>query len=280
MTGEISRRVSGSVRESSDSTSKVTEADVHGNSNTTFGGSANVVTVPGNTHRYVGVNSSSGEEGSQVLNTRLVTGDQHDKSNDTETAEKDHEDPTLTLPIGKITTTNCADTGKDVRRDSHELRLLVGVAHNLDNGREEKGEGVKRGVDSDGDQHVYVNLPILDSVEEVLDVVLVSQGSPVSLESAVNLGPLFWVQELGTKDGVNDEFMRHRGDKSECLRFRVVVNGPISNECNDNSYQTLEDEDPSPTSLPTNTIHLRDTSREQPSKSSSKGSGREKDGHA
>lgn len=36
---------------------------------------------------------------------------------------------------------------------SHKLRLLVGVAHVLDDGRQEERERVQWGIDTNGDKH-------------------------------------------------------------------------------------------------------------------------------
>lgn len=50
---------------------------------------------------------------------------------------------------------------------------------------------------TDCDQHVYVNLPVLDCVPEVLDVVLVSERGTILLEPAHNLILLFGSQKFG-----------------------------------------------------------------------------------
>lgn len=79
--------------------------------------------------------------------------------------------------------------------------------HGADDGWEENGERVERGIYSDGDQHMDVNLPVLNSVEKVLDVVLVGQGSSVGLEPALNFRLLFGSQKFGTEYGVSYVFL-------------------------------------------------------------------------
>ena len=73
---------------------------------------------------------------------------------------------------------------------------------------------MKEGL-TDGDHHVDVDLPVLDSLEEVLHVELVGEGAAVSLEPARDFGTLFLGQE-GSGFGVvvNDEECDHSDDAS------------------------------------------------------------------
>ena len=57
VSGQVAGSIFGTERETSDDTSEVTEPDMHGNANSAFGGASNVVSVPGDSHRNVGVNS-------------------------------------------------------------------------------------------------------------------------------------------------------------------------------------------------------------------------------
>lgn len=189
-----------SVGESRDNTSQVTETDVHGNSNTTLGGSSNVVSVPGDTHWDVGIDTASSKEGTGVLNSWLGGGDQHEESDDGKRAEEDHVLSTLLRSISEVTTNDSADTGSDVWRDGHELGVVGSVAHVGDDSWQEEGEGVEWGVDSDGDHHVNPNLPVHESNLEVLDVVLIGQSIAILVKTALDLNLLLSSQEGGTKE--------------------------------------------------------------------------------
>ena len=123
----------------------------------------------------------------------LLGRNKHDKASNGDNAEENHVGSALLRPISKESTSNSGDTAKDIRRDSHELRLVVRVSHVLDNGREEKRDRVQRSVDTydeshlaayderntritNGDQHVHVNLPVLESIEQVLDVIFIGKA--------------------------------------------------------------------------------------------------------
>lgn len=54
-----------------------------------------------------------------------------------------------------------------------------------------------------------IDLPIFNGVEEVFDVILVSQGSPVGLEPAVNFHLLFGSQKFGTDSDVSYLLLRY-----------------------------------------------------------------------
>jgi len=152
------------VHERGKDTTEVTETDVHGNTNTTLGGTTDVVTVPGDTLRDVGVDTASEEEDTSVLDVRVVGSD---LENDTEhggEGETDHEDTASAQLIGKVSTGDTAEASNDVGRDTHKLSLFVAVAESLDDSWQEKRETVKRGVDAEGDEHVHPDLPVLDSI--------------------------------------------------------------------------------------------------------------------
>lgn len=117
----VSWRVSRPICECRNGTTQVSETDVHGDTDTTLGRTANVVSVPGDTHGNVGVDTGGSQEGTKVLNMGVVSGDQHGEANDREKTEKDHEDSTLALLVSEVASGDGRGTSKDVRRDGHEL---------------------------------------------------------------------------------------------------------------------------------------------------------------
>jgi len=163
------------VDERSEDTTEVTETDVHSNTDTTLGGATNIVTVPGNTLRNVGVDTASEEEDTSVLDVGVGGSDLQNNTKDGSEGETDHEDTASAESVGEVSTSDAAEAGNDVRRDTHELGLLVAVAESLNDGGQEKGETVERGVNADGDEHVHPDLPVGHSVFEVLVAILIGK---------------------------------------------------------------------------------------------------------
>jgi len=106
------------------------------------------------------------------------------------------------------------------------LRSVVGIAESFDDSRKEERETVKRGVYSDCDEHVYVDLPVLDSVEEVLGIELISEPTTVLLKTAGHLLFLLRSQELGGA--------------------RVILHIEESDDSDDEGEDSFEDENPLP----------------------------------
>lgn len=171
---------------------------MHGDADTTLERSTDVISVPCNTHGYQGVDARSSEESTDILDGRLAGRSKHSESYDGDDLEGQHEDTTLAHLIGKETSSDGENTSYNVDRYGHQLTLFVCVAHVLDDGRQEQRDGVQRRVDTDGDQHVHVDLPILECVEGVFHVELVSERAAVGLETTLYFGALFLCEELGT----------------------------------------------------------------------------------
>lgn len=83
VTRVVVRRVSRAVDERGDNTAQVAEADMHGDTDAALGRAADVVAIPGHTLRDVRVDTGGGEEDARVFDRIALTGDEHDKSNDT-----------------------------------------------------------------------------------------------------------------------------------------------------------------------------------------------------
>ena len=71
------------VDETRDGTTEVTEADVHGNTDTALEGTSDVVAVPGDTLRDVGVDTACDHEGGEVLGTVGVDSSKDDEADHT-----------------------------------------------------------------------------------------------------------------------------------------------------------------------------------------------------
>lgn len=99
---------------------------MHSESDTTLGASADVISVPGDTHGDVGVDSGRGEEGSCVLHTGLRGGDEHGEADDGDEAEEDHVGTTLPVGIGDLAGGDGAQACDNVRRDLNRSRVEYG----------------------------------------------------------------------------------------------------------------------------------------------------------
>ncbi|KAH0294548.1 high-affinity nicotinic acid transporter, partial [Aureobasidium sp. EXF-3399] len=231
------------VDERSKDTSEVTETDVHGDTDTALGGTTDVVAVPGDTLRNVGVDTASEEEDTGVLDVRVVGSDLEDDTEHGGEGETDHEDTASAQLIGKVSAGDTAEASNNVGRDTHKLSLFVAVAESLDDSWQEKRETVKRGVNA-----------------EVFGTVLVGERAAVLFEAARNFLLFGLGQELGG--------------------LGVVVHVEEGNNGDDEGEKTFEDEDPGPAGKTTDTFHLDDTTGEKTTESTSAGCSREEDGHA
>lgn len=248
------------VDERSKDTTKVTETDVHGDTDTTLGGTTNVVTVPGDTLRDVGVDTASEKEDTGVLDVRVVGSDLEDDTEHGGKSETDHEDTTSAQLIGKVSTSDADEASNDVRRNTHELSLFVAVAKGFDDSWQEERETVQRGVNAKGDEHMAPNLPIGNSMFEVFCAILVGERAAVLFKTAGDFLLFGLSQELGG--------------------LRVVVHVEESNDGDDEGEKTLKDEDPRPAGETTEAFHLDDTTSEKTTESTSACCSREENGHA
>jgi hypothetical protein len=73
---------------------QVSEANVASNTDASLDATADVISVPGYTLWYVGVDTASSEEGTGVLDVGVVGRDLHDEADDGNESEADHEDST------------------------------------------------------------------------------------------------------------------------------------------------------------------------------------------
>jgi len=160
MSREESRSIFGSEGETGENTPKVTKPNVHGNTDSSFGSATNVISVPRNTHRDIRVNPRDDKKRASVLDMRVVGRNKEDETSNSDKAEEDHEGSAFLSSISEVPSRNGGDAANNVRRNSHELRLVVRVSHVLHNGREEKGDRVQRCVDAKSNKHVNVDLPI------------------------------------------------------------------------------------------------------------------------
>ena len=233
---------------------------MHGDADTTLGGPANVVAVPGDTLRDVGVDTASEKEDTGVLDMRVVGSNLENDTEHSGEGETDHEDTTSTQSVGKVSAGDTAEASNDVGRDTHKLSLFVAVAEGIDDSGQEKRETVERGVNAEGDEHVHPNFPIRNGMLEVFGTVLVGERAAVLFEAARNLLLFGLGQELGG--------------------LRVVVHVEEGNNGDDEGEKTFKNEDPRPAGEATDAFHLDDTTSKKATESTSAGCSREEDGHA
>jgi hypothetical protein len=148
VSSKVARCISLAVGEGSNQSSHVTETNVHSDTDGTLGGSSDVVSVPCNSHRDTRVDTTGGQEDSEVLDVRVDGSEQHGESGHGDNAASNHVQTTLLLTVGVVSSGNGAGTGSDVGRDRHQLGVLIGVSHTLDDGGKEERDRVQGGVDA------------------------------------------------------------------------------------------------------------------------------------
>lgn len=131
-------RIFGLVDEAGNGTTKITETNVHCNTNATLQRATDVVAVPGHTLWYIWVDAGADEEAAHVSNMVIGRCEEHDETKHCSQAESDHKDTTSLQSIGGVSTSDTAEAGDNVGRNSHELSSIVCVAERLDDGRKEE----------------------------------------------------------------------------------------------------------------------------------------------
>ena len=218
----LPRGISALIDESSNDTSEIAEAHMHCDANTAFKTATDVIAVPCHAERNEWVDpyrepdisclvllerhleeararlTTCGKEGADILHCRLATADEHGKPSDRQDLESDHEAASLLCLVGGIARADGKNACNDVRRNGHQLGTFVGVAHVPNNGGEEERDGVERRVDSDRDEHVHIDLPILKCLKEVFEIELVSERGAIVFESALDFDPFGLCKELGS----------------------------------------------------------------------------------
>lgn len=123
--------------------------------------------------------TTRGKESAAVLHRRLGTANEHCKSSNSDELKPHHEDASLFCLVRGVAHTDGEETGDDVGRNGHQLGMLVGVSHVLDDGWEEEGDGVQGGVYSNRDEHVNIDFPVLERLKDVFEIELVGERRSV-----------------------------------------------------------------------------------------------------
>lgn len=124
-----------------------TESHVHSNPYPALDSTTNVVAIPGNTLRDIGIDAGGEKEAASVLDMWAFGCNEHDKPRQCDAVEADHEDTASLESVCQKTSSNAAEACHNVRRDRHELSSFVRVAEGLHDRWQEERHGVKRGID-------------------------------------------------------------------------------------------------------------------------------------
>ena len=122
MSRNISRTVFLQIDEPRDRATKVAETDVHRDPDAAFHAAADVVSVPRDALRHVGVDAGGEEEAAGVFDVVfLLAGcrDEHDEPDYRDDVEADHEEAAGAEAVGGPAACDAAEAGDDVWRDGH-----------------------------------------------------------------------------------------------------------------------------------------------------------------
>lgn len=125
--------------------------------------------------------------------------------------EEQHVNATLTVSVRQKATADSAYASHNVWWHRHQLGNLVGESDALHDCRQEDRNRVQRDPVSDGDEHVYPDLPVLEGVKDELPLELVRKVRGIVLETG--------------NDGLAFVF----GQKFGC--GGIVVHDPVAGEC-------------------------------------------------
>jgi hypothetical protein len=185
---------------------------VHCNADSALEGSADVVSIPGDAHRDKGVNTGGGEEGPGVLDMGFAAAEEQGETTDGNGLEDQHKDTALLHLVCSVPGSNGEEAGNNIWWNSHQLCSVVRVSKILDDCRKEQGDRVKWSVNSDRDEHVDVDLPVLKSVENIFKIKLIGKGMAISLQAALDFVTLLVCEELCARRKLITLFSNTRSD--------------------------------------------------------------------
>jgi len=90
MSGEVPWSIHGTEGETGNDTTEITETNMHGDTDSSFGSSTDVVTIPGNSHGNIGVDPRDDEEGAYILNMGIVSRNKENEAYNGDNAEENH----------------------------------------------------------------------------------------------------------------------------------------------------------------------------------------------
>lgn len=120
----------------------LTKADMHGNAHSALDGTANVVSVPRDTLRDIGVDTASKEKASCIFDVRILGRNEHDEPDDGRDVEANHEDASSLELVGSEAARDAQEARDNVGWHGHKLCRLVRVIESLHNSWQEEGEGI------------------------------------------------------------------------------------------------------------------------------------------
>jgi hypothetical protein len=104
--------------------------------------------------------------------------------------------------------------------------LIRSISHILDDCWQEEGEGVNGAEASHADEHVDVDFPIFDSLQDVFVSECVGEVSVVDSQAALDFFALVFGEEFGSVEAVLALFVNDNG----YIRCGIIVDGPIRGE--------------------------------------------------
>lgn len=156
---DVPRPVTREVDVRGDDATAVATHDLHGNARPSLETPADVAAVPGESERDLWIDAwwlrrsasallevrstserrigltNGGKDSACVLDMRLAAPSQQGKSQDGDQLEAQQEHAALPDSVCEIARRNCEDACKDIRRHAHQLRIIRGIVHGLDDGR-------------------------------------------------------------------------------------------------------------------------------------------------
>lgn len=147
--GDVPRPVSGNIGKGSDESGHVCNHDLGTGASGANVMRREVVGQPSHNKWRAREDASCDEKGTRVVDVRLARGDEKDVADDGQGDACEHERPTCTGAVRKVTGQEDGDESAGVGRNSEELGVHSGVAERFDDGGEEERVGVDRGDDGE-----------------------------------------------------------------------------------------------------------------------------------
>lgn len=245
-----------------DDTVEVSPADREADRDTALVGAFDVVGGPGDGVRDTGVDARGAEEGACVLDVRVLRGEEHAETCDSEQRDTNVAPTALAGLVGHETDDDGQESSNGVRRNREQVGAGAGETELGNDGGEEEGECVQSAVAAHVNGGEGEGFPVLDRGPEIrhFELFVVGGGLGVCFQTADHAATIVFGQELG----FGGEVLHH----------------PVTDYADDDGGKAFEDEDPGPTFQATDALHLGDGGGEQTTERSGERGSREEDGSA
>lgn len=238
MANDKSRAIATEVDIRRNYSSTVASHHLHGDPSASLQTPPYVTAVPGHPERYLWVYADRSKHRAGILHIRPLGCDKHCESRDANELKPHHKYASLSDLVCIPARCNCEKACANIWRDGHELRIVRGVAHILDDRWEKQGEGVYGTKARHAYQHEDVYLPVSDSLPDIFHIEIVGEMSMVRVKAPFDFSSFFGSQESCTVVCYG-QLVAVQNKSKGYLRGRIVIDAPVCNYGDHNAQEAF-----------------------------------------